>query len=70
MGLRHIHPGPLIGLLLILATGWAEYRTAINVTDISPHYAGFFMSANPGRPLHVPARHSSHAQSIPASAQR
>lgn len=28
MRLRHLHPGPLIGLLLILATGWAEYRTA------------------------------------------
>lgn len=40
MGLRHIHPGPLIGLLLILATGWAEYRTA---TNHRPHDAGVFM---------------------------
>lgn len=37
MRLRHLHPGPLIGLLLILATGWAEYRTA--TTDHPAHAA-------------------------------
>lgn len=40
MRLRHLHPAPLIGLLLILATGWAEYRTA--TTDHPAHAGGVF----------------------------
>lgn len=43
MRLRHLHPGPLIGLLLILATGWAEHRTA--TTDHPAHAA---ILADPG----------------------